>query len=219
MPAAENYVGGTASSLIAAFGMCGSARRTRGQSLAQVGLWLAAAYDPQADALAMAFKGIDPKEEYPWMGKKLSAQEIRERLQNPPAPAPVTLKELQHKVLVIPDSVSWMYGLPAVYPEGLAVAGPSSLAWYDGSGVKPAWSKLADLAPANKLWQPLHSAARAAVRRGGQSVCSLGSSHATYQHAGAAELLLDLAAFDVAARANSYGPRSRSRSGWTIFAP
>ena len=128
------------------------------RSQAQVGLWLAAAQDPGDDSLDAAFAGIDLKTLYPWMGKKASAGDIRARLKRKPPAVPFALKDLERIVLDVPVWRPWVFIQPAAHDEGLAVAGPRVLSWYDGTQTKPLWTKEHPLAPSEALWGGLVAA-------------------------------------------------------------
>lgn len=122
---------------------------------AQVGVWLAAAHEPHDAALDAAFQGIDLKATYTWLGKDMPAGEIRARLSTKKVAAPFDLKALDKKTLEAPGSASWVYDRPTIHRDGLAIAGPSLLAWFDGSQPKPKWTQTSPLGVSKDLFGTL----------------------------------------------------------------
>lgn len=125
---------------------------------AQVGCWLTLAQeDPNEDALADAFQGIDPKAEYPWMGGKLKASTIRERLtvSKKAAVTAPRLAELERTTLQAPLSPTWINEQPTVHDNGVIVAGPNLLASFGNDSTKPRWSATSPTAISTSLFAPL----------------------------------------------------------------
>src|SRR5262249_55455979 len=91
----------------------------------------------------------------PWMGQSLPAAEIRRRLAGKNlSPAP-ELKALKRKALEVPATVSWVVERPTVAADGVALARPNALYWYDGAQARPAWAHTFPLAPTKDLWAPV----------------------------------------------------------------
>jgi len=179
---------------------------------AQVGIWLAAAHDPTGDSLRSVFKGVDLKDEYPWLGKKASAGDILQRLAPKAAAAAVPLKDLERKTLELPGSVSWLYELPTAHTEGLTIAGPSALAWYDGVQTKPAWTKAHALAPTSVLWGGLMASPVQPTTGGGRVYARWG-----VVTLGKVNLVANLAAFDIATGAQFWS--SAGNADWNELIP
>jgi outer membrane protein assembly factor BamB len=120
---------------------------------AQVGVWLALAQDAPEE-LDSAFRGVPPDARYPWLGGPARADVIKERLTAaaPPPPAPITLAALDHRVLSVPASPTWVHDQPVVSADGVLVGGPNLLAWYAGDDAKPTWAHVFPRALSTELW-------------------------------------------------------------------
>ncbi len=162
---------------------------------AQVGVWLAAAHESHEGALDAAFQGIDPKAVFPWLGNDVPAGEIRARLAAKKAVVPYDLKSLDKKTLEAPGSSSWIADRPTNHRDGLTIAGPTLLAWFDGVQTKPKWTQTNPLGASKDLFgtlipgpfTPAFDSGRLYARWGMQALGKKG---------GTVNLLVNVAAFD-----------------------
>jgi outer membrane protein assembly factor BamB len=160
---------------------------------AQVGIWLAVAHQPHV--LEAAFQGIDLQTRYPWMGDMVAAGVIRQRLQaERTAPSQVVdLKTLEQRLLTIPASSGEIGDQPGIGEDGLAVAGPATLAWFGGRATKPTWLHLFPVTPSKGPivpgpFIPAMGSGRVYARWGVQAVAI---------PSGNVHHLVDVAAFDM----------------------
>ncbi|MCU0980242.1 MAG: PQQ-like beta-propeller repeat protein, partial [Pirellulaceae bacterium] len=144
---------------------------------AQVGVWTAEAHLARSPVeIEQAFRGVDATAFYPWMGRPAAAKTICERLvagwKPPPAPAdPASVGVLP---LQLPDRAFWILQFdsrldapgrsqflpqevqPLAAGEGVLVAGPNLLAWYDRETLdKPRWTHTVTTPLSGWLWARL----------------------------------------------------------------
>src|SRR5262249_12534344 len=130
-----------------------------------------------------------------WLGEKVSAAELRERLRGKAAPAPaVKLADLKRQTLEVPPSTSWVSGRPASSSSVKVVAGPTLLAAFGPEGGKPIWQQTFPEAPTDNVFAPMvHGPFLPAVADG--RVYSRWGVESVAKGVG---LLCDVAAFDAA---------------------
>lgn len=163
---------------------------------AQVGLWLAAASEDNAAGLELLFGGVDPKANFPWLGRTASAADIKARLlkgmtavdrENTP------LAGLEPRVLRLPaapvwpgDTLSIRHGASLV---DLQVRGNRLLAgarnwqaWYDTAATAtPLWTAMTPVLMKDQpgevnlpgRWHPATGRGRIYTRAGTNSMPSV----------------------------------------------